>query len=46
MRLVPEDGAESKVGTFSDALMAEARQRGWIVVSMKNDWNRMFGFDQ
>ena len=39
-------GAESKVGTFSDALMAEARQRGWIVVSMKNDWNRIFGFDQ
>jgi hypothetical protein len=39
-------GAESKVGTFSDALMAEARQRGWIVVSMKNDWNRIFRFDQ
>jgi phosphoserine phosphatase len=38
-------GAESKVGTFSDALMAEARQRGWIVVSMKNDWNRIFAFD-
>ena len=39
-------GAESKVGTFSEALMAEARQRGWIVVSMKNDWNRIFRFDQ
>ena len=38
-------GAESKVGTFSDALMAEAKQRGWIVVSMKNDWNRIFAFD-
>jgi len=38
-------GAESKVGTFSDALMDEAKQRGWIVVSMKNDWNRIFAFD-
>jgi len=35
-------GPESKVGTFSDALMAEAKQRGWIVISMKNDWNRIF----
>ena len=39
-------GAESKVGNFSDALMAEARQRDWIVVSMKHDWNRIFAFDK
>ena len=39
-------GPESKVGTFRDALMAEARQRGWGVVSMKNDWNRIFAFDK
>jgi phosphoserine phosphatase len=39
-------GPESKVGTFSDALMAEAKQRGWIVVSMKNDWKRIFAFDK
>jgi phosphoserine phosphatase len=39
-------GPESKIGTFSDALMAEAKQRGWIVVSMKNDWNRIFAFDK
>src|SRR5215813_11763845 len=30
-------GPESKVGTFSDELMNEAKQRGWTVVSMKND---------
>jgi phosphoserine phosphatase len=35
-------GAASKIGTFSDALMSEARQRGWVVVSMKNDWKQIF----
>jgi hypothetical protein len=37
-------GPESKIGTFSNALMPEAKQRGWIVVSMKNDWKRIFRF--
>jgi phosphoglycolate phosphatase-like HAD superfamily hydrolase len=35
-------GAQSAVGTFSDALMAEAKQNGWLVISMKNDWKRIF----
>jgi hypothetical protein len=39
-------GPESKIGTFSDAPMVEAKQRGWIVVSVKNDWNRIFAFDK
>lgn len=38
-------GPNSKVGTFTDALMDEAKQKGWIVVSMKNDWKRIFAFD-
>ncbi len=38
-------GPESKVGTFTDALMDEAKSKGWIVVSMKNDWKRIFAFD-
>lgn len=38
-------GAGSQVGTFSDALMAEAKKRGWLVISIKNDWNRVFPFD-
>jgi phosphoglycolate phosphatase-like HAD superfamily hydrolase len=38
-------GPKSKVGTFSDALMAEAKQRSWTVISMKNDWRRVFPFD-
>jgi hypothetical protein len=39
-------GADSKIGTFSDALMAEAKTNGWTVISMKNDWKRVFAFDQ
>jgi phosphoglycolate phosphatase-like HAD superfamily hydrolase len=39
-------GPKSKIGTFSDALMAEAKKNGWIVISMKNDWKRIFPFEQ
>ena len=39
-------GAESKIGTFSDALMNEADKSGWIVVSMKNDWKVVFPFER
>ena len=35
-------GAESKIGTFSDSLMAEARKQGWTVISMKDDWKVVF----
>src|SRR6266487_5294959 len=35
-------GADSKIGTFSDALMAEAKKKGWIVISMKDDWKTIF----
>ena len=33
---------DTKVGTFSQSLMDEAKQRGWTVISMKNDWKRIF----
>lgn len=39
-------GAKSHIGTFSDALMADANQRGWTVISMKNDWQRVFAFEK
>jgi phosphoserine phosphatase len=39
-------GAKSKIGTFSDALMVEAKKNGWTVISMKNDWNRIFPFEE
>jgi hypothetical protein len=37
-------GANSKIGTFSDALMDEAKKKGWIVISMKDDWKTIFPF--
>jgi hypothetical protein len=39
-------GAESKIGTFSDALMAEAKKGGWVVISMKKDWKVIFPFEK
>jgi hypothetical protein len=33
-------GPESKIGTFSDALMAEANKRGWVVIS--SNWLAFF----
>jgi len=39
-------GPDSKIGTFSDALMAEAKNRDWNVVSMKDDWKTVFAFER
>ena len=38
-------GPKSKVGTFTDALMAQAKKNGWVVISMKNDWKRIFAWE-
>jgi len=35
----------TKVGTFTQALYDEAKKDGWIVISMKNDWKRIFAFE-
>ena len=35
----------SKVGTFTQALYDEAGTQGWTIISMKNDWKRVFSFD-
>lgn len=37
---------DTHVGTFSDELLAEARQNGWVVISMKDDWKRIFAFEK
>lgn len=37
---------DSKVGAFSQALYDEAKSRNWTVIRMKNDWKRIFAFDQ
>jgi len=36
---------DTKVGTFTPALYDEAKKNGWSVISMKNDWKRVFAFD-
>src|SRR6516165_9180223 len=36
---------DTKVGTFTQALYDEANKDGWVVVSMKNDWKRIFAFE-
>jgi phosphoglycolate phosphatase-like HAD superfamily hydrolase len=36
---------DTKVGTFTQALYDEAKKRGWSVISMKNDWKRIFAFE-
>jgi hypothetical protein len=36
---------DSKVGTFTQALYDEANKDGWTVISMKNDWRRIFAFE-
>jgi len=33
------------VGAFTQALMDEAEEKGWVVISMKEDWKRVFGFE-
>jgi phosphoglycolate phosphatase-like HAD superfamily hydrolase len=35
-------GPESKVGTFSEALMSESHKRNWNVISIKRDWKVVF----
>jgi phosphoglycolate phosphatase-like HAD superfamily hydrolase len=35
----------TKVGTFTQALYDEATKNGWVVVSMKDDWKRIFSFE-
>jgi hypothetical protein len=36
---------DTKVGTFTQALYDEAKDKGWTVISMKDDWNRIFSFE-
>ena len=36
---------DTKVGTFTQALYDEAKSKSWTVI-MKNDWKRIFAFEQ
>jgi phosphoglycolate phosphatase-like HAD superfamily hydrolase len=37
---------DSRIGTFTQPLYDEATRSGWTVISMKNDWKRIFAFDR
>ena len=37
---------DSRVGTFTQELYEEAKAKGWTVISMKDDWKRLFSFDK
>ena len=37
---------DTKSGTFTQALYDEAKKKGWIVISMRNDWKHIFLFDK
>jgi phosphoglycolate phosphatase-like HAD superfamily hydrolase len=36
---------DTKIGTFSRALHEQAKKDGWVVISMKNDWKKVFAFE-
>lgn len=35
----------TKVGTFTQQLYDEAKAKGWTVISMKDDWKKIFAFE-
>jgi hypothetical protein len=35
----------TKVGTFTQALYDEAKKKGWVIISMKNDWKKIFAWE-
>ena len=35
----------TKVGAFTQALHNQAQKQGWTVISMKNDWKKIFSFE-
>jgi phosphoglycolate phosphatase-like HAD superfamily hydrolase len=36
---------DTKIGSLTPALYAEARKKNWTVISMKNDWKKIFSFE-
>jgi len=37
---------DTRVGTFTQALYDEAKKQGWTVISMKDDWKKIFAFER
>jgi hypothetical protein len=36
---------DTKMGAFPQTLYDDANTKGWVVISMKNDWKRLFAFE-
>jgi hypothetical protein len=36
---------DAKVGTFTQALYAEAKKKNWTVISTNNDWKKIFSLE-
>lgn len=36
---------DTRIGTFTPALYAEAKEKNWTVISMKNDWKKIFSLE-
>jgi hypothetical protein len=36
---------DTTVGTFPQSLMDEAKKRGWVIISMKKDWKKIFAWE-
>ena len=36
---------DTKVGAFTQKLYDEAKKKGWTVISMKDDWKKIFAFE-
>lgn len=36
---------DTKVGTLSQAMYDMTKQQNWTIISMKNDWKRIFPFE-
>jgi phosphoglycolate phosphatase-like HAD superfamily hydrolase len=36
---------KTRVGTFTQGLYDEAKKQGWVVISMKNDWKKIFAWE-
>ncbi len=41
-----QDMPDTHFGKFTQALYDEAKVRGWTVISMKNDWKRIFAWEK
>jgi phosphoglycolate phosphatase-like HAD superfamily hydrolase len=43
----PAEGLpDTKVGTFTQDLFDEAKKDGWVIISMKNDWKKIFSWEE